>query len=75
MDYRSYLREAEDKLDGVERALDRLAEGTYGTCEVCSSEITDAELESSPATQWCEEHRQANPDPDPYADAAAADPD
>ena len=44
------LREA---LDEVGAALERLTEGTYGTCEVCGKPIGDARLEAMPAARFC----------------------
>src|SRR5271163_4825647 len=44
------LREA---LDEVEAALARLAEGTYGNCEVCGKPIGAARLEAMPAARLC----------------------
>ena len=45
-----------DQLDDVERALARLDDGTYGTCEVCGQPIGDDRLEVMPATRFCIEH-------------------
>jgi DnaK suppressor protein len=45
-----------DQLDDVEKALARLDEGTYGSCEVCGQPIGDARLEVMPATRFCIEH-------------------
>ena len=45
-----------DQLDDVEKALTRLDEGTYGTCEVCGQPIGDARLDVMPATRFCIEH-------------------
>ena len=44
------LREA---LAEVERALEKLDKGTYGTCENCGQRIADARLEAMPATRFC----------------------
>ena len=43
-------------LDEVRRAQQRLAEGTYGTCEVCGEPIGEARLEVMPATRFCIRH-------------------
>lgn len=40
----------------VERALERLADGTYGTCEVCGTRLPPAELEARPAARRCGAH-------------------
>lgn len=45
-----------DQLDDVERALSRLDDGTYGTCEVCGEAIGEARLEVMPATRFCIQH-------------------
>lgn len=45
-----------EQLDDVERALARMDDGTYGTCEVCGTAINDARLEAMPATSLCIDH-------------------
>lgn len=44
------------KLSKVELALTRIADGTYGTCEVCNQAISEARLEAVPATSRCIDH-------------------
>src|SRR5580704_17815146 len=44
------LREA---LEEVEAALDRVAAGSYGKCEVCGKPIGAARLEAMPAARLC----------------------
>ena len=44
------LREA---LEGVEKALGKVDDGTYGTCERCHKPITPARLEAKPASTLC----------------------
>lgn len=44
------LREA---LEGVERALAKMDDGSYGTCERCGKPITPARLEAKPASTHC----------------------
>jgi len=44
------LREA---LEGVEKALGRVEDGTYGTCERCHKPISEARLEAKPASNLC----------------------
>ena len=46
----------EREVDDVERALARLAEGTYGTCEVCGTALGPAQLEEQPAARLCTAH-------------------
>jgi DnaK suppressor protein len=41
------------RIDQVERALERLDEGRYGTCETCSEEIPVARLAAFPAVTLC----------------------
>jgi len=45
-----------ETLDEVARALDRLENGTYGTCEECGVAIAPARLEAMPATRFCINH-------------------
>lgn len=49
----SILEQVEAELADVERALRRLDEGTYGTCEACGQAIGDERLEAMPATRFC----------------------
>jgi DnaK suppressor protein len=42
-----------DALAEVEAAIQRLAEGTYGTCERCHEPIGVARLEAKPAARRC----------------------
>jgi RNA polymerase-binding transcription factor DksA len=51
------LARVEGELGDVERALQRLDDGTYGTCSACGAALTDAELEAAPASALCGEHR------------------
>jgi DnaK suppressor protein len=44
------LREA---LAGVERALNKLTGGSYGTCEDCGQPIDPLRLEAKPAASYC----------------------
>ena len=47
------LAQIETELSDVEAALERLENGSYGTCEVCGRPIEDARLEAAPATRLC----------------------
>jgi hypothetical protein len=55
-DYAVVLAEAERVLDDVERALTRLDDGSYGTCEVCGAPIGDQVLGATPTARTCESH-------------------
>ncbi|MGH9071845.1 MAG: hypothetical protein ACRDX8_11925 [Acidimicrobiales bacterium] len=57
-------REIEAELAGVERALARLEDGTYGTCEACGQVIAQPVLLSSPTASRCPNHEdRAGPQP------------
>ena len=49
----------EADLDDVARALDRLDDGSYGTCEVCGAALGDEVLTAAPAARFCAEHEPA----------------
>jgi RNA polymerase-binding transcription factor DksA len=53
----SILDQVNAELDDVERALQRLDDGNYGTCEACGGAIPDERLEVVPATRFCVEHQ------------------
>jgi RNA polymerase-binding transcription factor DksA len=55
--YESELARSSSVLDGVDRALDRLSEGTYGQCRTCGGPIGEADLERDPTLAYCEQHR------------------
>ncbi len=46
----------QEQLDDVGRALAKMDAGTYGLCEVCGKEISEARLEAMPATRYCIDH-------------------
>jgi DnaK suppressor protein len=50
------IARAQSDLADVGRALERLDDGTYGTCEVCGEAIADDVLERAPATRLCPAH-------------------
>jgi DnaK suppressor protein len=43
-------------LDEVRRARQRIADGTYGTCEVCAEPIPEGRLEARPWATRCVAH-------------------
>lgn len=49
------LESLEEELDEVERALERLEQGTYGVCVACGRPIPPERLEALPATPFCVE--------------------
>jgi len=49
---------AAERLVEVEAALERLDNGTYGTCEVCGELIAIERLEALPETRMCLECRR-----------------
>jgi RNA polymerase-binding protein DksA len=42
-----------EQLDDVDRALEKLDNGTYGACERCGQPIGETRLEAMPATRFC----------------------
>jgi DnaK suppressor protein len=54
--YEAELARSSAVLDGVDHALERLTEGTYGTCETCGAPVLAADLARDPARRMCEQH-------------------
>ena len=46
-------RSLTSSLADIDRALAKIEDGTYGLCDRCGNEITDARLEGLPATTLC----------------------
>ncbi|MDE2213089.1 MAG: TraR/DksA C4-type zinc finger protein [Patescibacteria group bacterium] len=40
----------------IQHALEKIASGTYGLCEVSGERIEEARLEANPAARTCEKH-------------------
>jgi RNA polymerase-binding transcription factor DksA len=53
----SILDQVSAELADVERALQRLDEGTYGRCEACGEPIDEERLEALPAARFCVKHQ------------------
>ncbi|MHB1713243.1 MAG: hypothetical protein ACYCV7_17955, partial [Acidimicrobiales bacterium] len=53
------LEEAEAVLEGLDIALRRLEDGSYGTCEVCTDPLDPEELRARPLTRRCASHADA----------------
>lgn len=47
-----------DQLAAVSNAMDRIADGTYGTCERCGATIPDERLEALPYVTLCLDCKQ-----------------
>ena len=47
------LAEAMDELQGIDEALQRITQGTYGICERCGEPIAEGRLEALPAAVLC----------------------
>jgi RNA polymerase-binding transcription factor DksA len=46
----------ETRYNDVKRALDKIANGTYGICEISGEEIEADRLEANPAARTCKAH-------------------
>jgi RNA polymerase-binding transcription factor DksA len=55
----SLLEQLEAEIGDLDAALRKVEEGTYGTCEICGSEIDSERLEAVPGTRTCIEHAGA----------------
>ncbi len=55
----SILEGVQAELADVEHALQRLDDGSYGTCEACGRVIDDSRLEALPAARFCLEDQAA----------------
>lgn len=47
------VRQADEHLAEIDRALERLEIGSYGVCELCGTEIAPARLEARPVVRTC----------------------
>ncbi len=56
VEHETEVAAAERTLDEVDGALERIDQGTYGTCEVCGARIDEARLEADPTTRSCGRH-------------------
>ncbi len=46
----------EVRYNNIKRALDKIAAGTYGTCEISGEPIEEDRLEANPAARTCKAH-------------------
>lgn len=54
---RADLDRVEAELIGVDQALTRLDDATFGTCEVCRARLNDELLAAEPLARRCADHR------------------
>jgi DnaK suppressor protein len=54
--YESELGHSTRVLNDVDRALARLSDGSYGSCETCGEPILDVDLAVDPTRRVCAEH-------------------
>lgn len=50
------LNKLEPQYNDIKLALEKIENGTYGTCEVSGEEISEERLEANPSTRTCIEH-------------------
>lgn len=50
------LVQLEAEFVGIDRAIDALQRGSYGSCEVCDASISQARLRSDPVLVRCDTH-------------------
>ncbi|HYP22361.1 MAG TPA: TraR/DksA C4-type zinc finger protein [Actinomycetota bacterium] len=53
----SLQEDVDGRLADVDRALEKLDAGTFGTCETCGNPIPDERLEAVPGARYCVEHQ------------------
>ncbi len=55
---RAITDQLEIRYNNIKRALSKIEEGTYGTCEVSGEPIEEDRLEVNPAARTCKEHME-----------------
>jgi len=63
--YEFELAQSARVLHNVDRALQRLSEGAYGSCQTCGAPILGADLEADPTRRLCEQHLALDDGRDP----------
>lgn len=48
----------EVRYNAIQRALEKIEDGNYGTCEVCHAPLEEARLEANPAARTCTSHME-----------------
>lgn len=46
----------EVRYNAIKRALEKIEDGSFGTCEICHKPIEEARLNANPAARTCEAH-------------------
>lgn len=59
---RAITDQLEIRYNNIKRALSKIEEGTYGTCEVSGEPIEEDRLEANPAARTCKEHMNQEKD-------------
>ncbi|HEY6933086.1 MAG TPA: TraR/DksA C4-type zinc finger protein [Marmoricola sp.] len=49
----AHIAHAEAHLADIERALERVRQGSYGICKVCGARIPEGRLEARPTAETC----------------------
>lgn len=60
---RAIADELEIRYNEIKRALKKIEEGTYGTCEISGEPIEQERLEANPAARTCKAHKDRETDP------------
>jgi len=50
------LTQLEKQYSDITRALEKIANGTYGTCEISGDKIEEDRLEANPSARTCKKH-------------------
>lgn len=56
------LAELELQYHNIKHALQKIAAGTYGSCEICTAPIEADRLSVNPAARTCREHMDREPE-------------
>lgn len=59
---RAILTDLEIRYNNVKRALQKIEEGTYGTCEISGEQIEEDRLNANPAARTCKAHMNEEAD-------------
>jgi RNA polymerase-binding transcription factor DksA len=68
--YEFELAQSARVLDNVDRTLERLSGGAYGSCETCGAPILGADLDADPTRRVCEQHLALGAPGDPNSTPA-----